>query len=157
MSKSRDFFLLFQHFIANRAMASFCLSCFLTGCSYCFIGYFFRMAGCRNFFLFFQDLSTGLAMASFCLSGFFAGGSYCFINNFFMICYRKLFMTVQNFMAGTAVYQRISRFLTGCCFCYHFRFLVSLCRNFLLGLQDFIADLTMASSGFSCCFASSFY
>ena len=66
-------------------------------------------------------------------------------------------MAVQNFVAGAAVYQGISRFLTGRCFCYHFRFFVSLCRNFLLGFQDLIADLTMTSLSFSCCFTGGFY
>ena len=157
MAKSRNFFLLFQYFAADGTMTSFRFSWCFTGGGCCLIGYFFCVSGWRNFFLFFQYFAAGLAMAAFGLSGFFAGWSYGFIDHCFMICYRKLFMAVQNFVAGAAVYQGISRFLTGRCFCYHFRFFVSLCRNFLLGFQDLIADLTMTSLSFSCCFTGGFY
>ena len=149
MTQCRNLLLLFQSFAADGTMTSFRFSWCFTGGGCCLIGYFFCVSGWRNFFLFFQYFAAGLAMAAFGLSGFFAGWSYGFIDHCFMICYRKLFMAVQNFVAGVAVYQGISRFLTGRCFCYHFRFFVSLRWRFFLNSQYFTADCTMASFGFS--------
>ena len=115
------------------------------------------MAGCRDHFLELKDLSADRTVFSFCFSIFGTDWLYGLICYLGMACCRDFLFISKNLMAGAAVYHCISWFLTGCGFCYQFCFRMADYWYLFLRFYNFSTDLTVASFGFSCCFAGRCY
>ena len=115
------------------------------------------MSCCRNHFLELKDLSTDRTVLSFGFSIFSAGWLYGLICYLGMACCRDFLFISKNLMAGAAVYHCVSWFLTGCGFCYQFCFRMADYWYLFLRFYNFSTDLTVASFGFSWCFAGRCY
>ena len=127
MTECRDFFLRFDYFIADGAMTSFCFSSFLTGCGHCCI-FYFLMAGCFDFFcLGLLTSCTGICLHScFCTGRCFRDLSRVPV----MTECRNFFLRFDYFIADGAMTSfALSGFLTGCCHCCIFYFLMAGCLD----------------------------
>ena len=128
MTKCRYFLLRFDYFTADRAMTSFALSGFLTGCCHCCIFYFF-MAGCFDFLC----LCLLTSCTGICLHSCFCTGR-CFRD---LSCIpamtecRYFLLRFDYFIADRAMTSLcFSSFLTGRGHCCIFYFFMAGCFDF---------------------------
>ena len=98
VSCRRDYFLCFQHFLADRAVTSFRKSALFTCCLYCRI-FYFRVTSCRDVFrLCISTICTSVSLYSY----FFAGGFFRYLSCIPTVtgCRDFFFIRVSTFLAG---------------------------------------------------------
>ena len=155
VSCRRDYFLCFQHFLADRAVTSFRKSALFTCCLYCRI-FYFRVTSCRDVFrLCISTICTSVSLYSY----FFAG---CFFRDLSCIplvsCRRYCFLCFQYFFADGAVTSFRKAILFTCClYCLIFYFCMTCRRDFLcLCISAVCTGIGLFSFFFTRCFFRDF-
>ena len=155
MSCRRDYFLCFQHFLADRAVTSFRKSALFTCCLYCRI-FYFRVTSCRDVFrLCISTICTSVGLYSY----FFAGGFFRYLSCIPTVtrC-QYCFLLFQYLSTDGAVTSFRKAILFTCClYCLIFYFCMTCRRDFLcLCISAVCTGIGLFSFFFTRCFFRDF-